>query len=509
MESRADLILYNALVLTGVPAVPPPRAVAVKGERILAVGSESELEGLRGPGTLAFDCGGGTLVPGFIDAHCHLLGYVQSLLSLDLSRTRSIAAIKEAIRRRAGEIPPGTWITGIGYHEFLLEEKRHPNRHDLDEAAPQHPVRLVHRSGHAQVFNSLGLSLLGVTIETPEPPGGLIDREPETGEPSGVLFNMGEFIRERLPPLGPEELERGLGLAQRQLLGWGVTSIQEASASNGPAQWEFFHRLTASGRFLCRITMMIGPGSVEEFASRGLRQGSGGPRLRLGPVKIVLEETTGELYPPPEELRSLILKARERGFGTAVHAVEEAALEAAVSAFEGLGTPAPGVSRIEHASLCPDGLASRIRRAGILVVTQPAFIYHNGDRYLDSVPGEKHGFLYPLGSFVRKGITVAAGSDAPVAPPCPLTGVYAAVTRRSEGGRTVAADQAVTPLEALYMYTRNAAVACLEDDKGAIEPGKLADLILLSRNPLEAAPDEIKDIKVEATFLGGRMVYEG
>lgn len=508
MAFRADLILYNATVITGMSSSPFHGAVAIKGGRILAVGREEELANLKGLGTQTFDCEGKALVPGFIDAHCHLLGYAQSLASIDLSKADSIEAIKHLVRQRAEETPPGTWVTGIGYHDFLLKEKRHPNRHDLDEAAPQHPVRLVHRSGHAQVFNSLGLKLLGVTIETPEPPGGFIDREPETGEPNGVLFNMGEFIRERLPPLDAEEMERVLTQAQKQLLGWGITTVYDASATNGVEQWELFKRLSESGRLLCRVGLMIGTQAIPDFAARGLAQGDGGERLRLGPVKIVLEETTGQLHPSPEELHSLILKASSKGFGVAIHAVEGNPLEIAVSVFEKLGAERPKILRIEHASLCPEALAHRIQKAGITIVAQPAFLHYNGDRYLDSIPHEMQRDLYPIARFLQKGITVAASSDAPVVPPHPLAGIYAAVTRKTVSGRTVAEQHAISPLEALRLYTSNAATACLENDKGTLERGKLADLVLLSSNPLEIPPDELKQVEVLATFLGGELVYE-
>jgi len=183
----ADLILYNAKVLTLNPQLPQVEAVAIKGERILALGSKGDMEPLLGVGTRALNCGGKTLIPGFIDAHCHILAYGQSLLSLNLSKLTSISEIKEAIYRQALTKPPGTWIVATGYDDFRLSEGRHPNRWDLDEVTPHHPVRLIHRSGHASVLNSLALSLVGITIETAEPPGGMIERDWETGEPNGIF----------------------------------------------------------------------------------------------------------------------------------------------------------------------------------------------------------------------------------------------------------------------------------------------------------------------------------
>ena len=209
----ADLVLTSANVITLDPDQPRAGLVAIKGDRILLVGSNEELVQVKGAKTRVIDCQGKTAIPGFNDAHCHVFSFIRKLLSLDLSpaAVSSIADIKAVIHRHAQQTPRGTWLVGTGYNEFYLTEKRHPTRRDIDEVAADHPVVLTHRSLHACVLNSLALSLAGITGETPEPPGALIDRDLETGEPNGILFEMLGHIREKvLPPLSEADIEKGI-----------------------------------------------------------------------------------------------------------------------------------------------------------------------------------------------------------------------------------------------------------------------------------------------------------
>ena len=209
----ADLILKNAKVITMDPGQPAAELVAIKGDRISLVAGNEELASVKGAGTRIIDCQGKTVVPGFDDAHCHIFSSIRKLLSIDLSPSSvgSIGDIKAAIRFRARNTPRGKWLTGTGYNEFYLAEKRHPKRGDIDEVAPNHPVVLAHRSLHACVLNSLALSLAGITRETPEPPGGRIDRDLNTGEPSGLLFEMLGYIRRKvLTPLSEKEMGKGM-----------------------------------------------------------------------------------------------------------------------------------------------------------------------------------------------------------------------------------------------------------------------------------------------------------
>jgi len=510
----ADLVLYNANVLTMAPQQPRAELVAVSAGGIIRVGPNDDLD-LLGGRPKRIDCEGRTVIPGFNDAHAHILSYASSLLSVDCSPASvvSIPDIQENIRQQVERTPRGTWIRASGYNEFYLAEHRHPTRHDLDRAAPHHPVKLSHRSLHACVLNSLALSLAGISIETPDPPGGLIDRELETGEPSGILFGMNSSINEQvMPPLGEEELRQGIKLANKDFISCGITSVQDATVRNGFEQWQTFLRMKEKGELVPRITMMFGHHALADLEERGLGPGYGDTGLRLGAVKLTLDETSGQLNPSQEELNEAVLMAHRGVFQVAIHAVEEGTVEAAANALEYCLHISPKVDhrhRVEHCSVCPPPLLRRLRDIGAVVVTQPAFIYYSGERYLQEVPDTRLPWLYRMSSFLEGGLRLAGSSDCPVVPCKPLVGVYAAVNRRAENGQVLSPEEAVTPEEALQIYTAGGAYASFEEGlKGSIEVGKLADLVVLSADPIAVAPEAMKGIEVERTIVGGQVVWE-
>jgi predicted amidohydrolase YtcJ len=470
---------------------------------------------VRGAKTRVIDCRGKTVVPGFNDAHCHIYGFLRKLGSIDLSppSVKSIADIKVAIVRRAQATPSGHWITGSDYNEFYLAEKRHPNRRDLDEAAPDHPVALVHRSLHACVLNSLGLEMAGITSDTPEPPGAVIERELDTGRPSGLLFEMVGYIRGQvLPPLSDEELAERVAQASRHYLSLGITSLQEASANNDYARWQLLKGLKDSGKLASRLSMMLCFDALAQFKEADLAFGGGDERLRLGGVKILVTETTGRPQPPPEELNRQALESHRAGFQLAIHCIEPDTVAAAISALEYVGgqsSLAGRRHRLEHCSECPPELLERLKKLKAMIVTQPPFIYQSGERYLATVPPERQRWLYRIKSFLDSGLKVAGSSDSPIAPDSPLLGIYAAVTRQAETGQVLLPEEAISAGQALAMYTVNAAYASFEEDiKGVIAPGKLADMVVLSADPLKAPLERLKDIEVEMTILDGRVVWE-
>jgi len=512
LNSKADLILCNANVLTLNRRRPRAESVAVKRDKIVWVGRNADIELFTGK---RIDCGGKTVVPGFNDAHIHVMAYASNLLSIDCSpaSVASIPDIQEKIGRAVQHAPRGTWIKGAGYNEFYLAEHRHPNRHDLDRVAPNHPVKLTHRSLHACVLNSLGLVLAGISVETPDPPGGLIDRELGTGEPSGLLFGMNSYLNEKvIPPLSEKELRRGVKLANRSLLSSGITSVQDATVRNSFEQWGTFRKFKKSGELVPRISMMFGLHALDDLKGRGLNYGYGDNGLRLGAVKFTLDETRGRLNPCQEELNEGVLRAHQAGFQVAIHAVEEMTVRAAAIALENClrrSRKADRRHRVEHCSVCPPPLLRRLKAIKALVVTQPAFIYYSGERYLSDVPEAQLPWLYRTGSFLKSGLKPTASSDCPVVPCNPLVGIYAAVTRRAESGQVLSPKEASSAEEALRMYTLAGAYASFEERlKGSIEVGKLADMVLLSADPTGVAPEEIKDIQVEKTILGGEVVWE-
>ncbi len=511
----SDLILLNANVITMDEATPRARAVSLRDGLVVEVARDGRLSIPMGGGVRRIDCEGRTVLPGFIDAHCHVASFAGSLVTLDLSDKRDVASISDLQARLgafASSVPAGRWIRGKGYNEFHLAEGRHPSRKDLDAAIPDRPVKLTHRSGHAHVLNTVGLKAAGITAETGDPPGGIIERDLETGEPTGLLFGMAGYLHDKVPPMDDSELDKGLRLAGEKLFSYGVTSVQDASSYNGSRQWERFVDWCGRGAFKPRVTMMRG---TEDFiALHGESRTADGRlkgRLASGGVKIIVERTTGTINPDQEALNALVAAIHEAGQQALIHAVEEETVEAACTAIEDALRKDPRQDhrhRIEHCSLCPPGLVERIRALEITVVSQPPFVRYSGDRYLATVPGDAQEYLYPFGALSRAGVALAGSSDCPVADPDPLVGIYAAVTRRTAGGRVLGPGEGISPPEAIRMYTIGAARAAREEGtKGSISPGKVADLVVLGGDPLAEGGARIGEIKVEMTILGGEVVW--
>jgi len=495
------------------PAIPYAELVAVNGRFIAAVGGSEMLGGLKRKEIRIVDCGGKTLVPGFIDAHCHVQAYAESLISLNVSPPegiRSISDIQDAVRRFCDHIPAGEWVRGKGYNEFHLNEKRHPDRWDLDAAAPGHPLKLSHRSGHAHVLNSLALRETGIDEYTEDPPGGMIERDLVTGKPTGLLYGMHRFLSGRIPSIEESELERGVRLADTRLLSCGITSVQDASFSNGPKQWSRFESWKERGLFRPRVAMMLGR---EAFSATDLSLYDSvlsEADLRLGSIKIMADRVTGTMRPSPGELGGIVASIHRAGFQAAIHALEEPVIESAVSAIEyavrSRYRPDPR-HRIEHCSVCRSDLLKRLAQTGGMVVTQPAFIHYEGDRYLMTVPDGELDRFYPFDAMFECGLHAAAGSDAPVVNPNPMSGIGAAITRRSRAG-TLLPRPGVTRMQAMGMYTLHAAEANFEEKiKGSITPGKLADFVLLDEDPAAVPEERIRDIRVIMTVLDGSIVW--
>jgi predicted amidohydrolase YtcJ len=506
------MALFNAHVVAIDPATPKAEMIVVEGNRILFVGNNKDIGDWKQAGCEMIDCKGMTLIPGFIDAHCHLFAYAESLVSLKLSPDAlvfSISDMQRLIHEDCQNKPPGTLIRGKGYNEFYLLEKRHPSRWDLDTIAPLHPVKLTHRSGHAHVLNSLALREAGISAETGDPPGGLIERDLETGEPTGLLFGMGRYLTERMAFLKDSELERGMKLANDKILSCGITSIQDASPANDLARWNRLDSWIMNGVLKPRISMMVG---FERYSESGLfRCNACAENLKLGGVKIIADQITGSLHPDQKELNEMLDSINQAELQAAIHAIEEPVIEAACNAIEHALTLHPRQDhrhRIEHCSNCSPRLLRKLQKASVSIVTQPSFVYYSGDRYLATVAEEIRENLYPIGSMHRNGLRIGFSSDFPIVDPNPLVGIQAAVIRKSEGGADVSSRESIGLFDALSMYTMGAASANFEEGiKGSLTPGKLADIVALNENPFDKNPEDLTDIRAMMTIVGGRIVW--
>jgi len=511
-----NILIVNAEMITCDPGNPMASWAAVMDGKFSAVGRGEDWKNLfSNEKSTIIDCDHKIVVPGFIDAHFHIASFIKSILNLDFSpgnNVTSIEDIQNLIKKYSVSIPTNKWILGTGYNEFYLSEKRHPNKRDLDIAAPDHPVMVVHRSTHARVFNSLGLKFVGICNETGDPDGGIIDRDLQTGEPTGIVFGVVDFLADRIPSPSRSELERAAGEANRRLVSVGLTCVQDATSRNDVNQWKSFESLKETGVLQPRINMMLSYSSFLK-SERPFVSGAVDPnRLRSGAVKILLTNTSGRLHPSQPELNEMVATIHGKDGQVAIHAIEEDEIEAAYKAIRRALKKKPKTGhrhRIEHCSVCPPELAKRLASQQILVVTQPSFLYYNGERYLKTVPENQFRHLYPLKTLLSHQILSAGSSDCPIVPPSPLAGIYAAVTRMDEKGNILVEQEKIPFKEALGMYTFSAAYAMFsEASLGSISCGKQADLAVLSMDSSRLMEDGLRNLQVGVTMIGGNIVWD-
>ncbi|HXV61793.1 MAG TPA: amidohydrolase [Vicinamibacteria bacterium] len=517
-----DSFFFNGKLLTQDENRPTAEALAVKGGRIHAVGSRDELEGLVGPETVRLDLEGGTLLPGFNDSHVHVWKIGQLLTSiLDLRSIGSLPELAAMLRRRDRELSPGQWLLGRGYNEARLSEGRQPTRRDLDEAVSRRPIALTRTCGHMLVASSRGLEIAGVTRDTSDPPGGTIVRD-ASGEPTGLLQEtaMG-FVKAVLPEPTPAEYAEMIRAAQAGQLSKGITSATEAGAY--PDLVSAYRELERAGELRLRANVMAMRLADEEVKPLPLPERFVSDFLRVDSVKLFAdgglsgataalrgtyrhEPTHGLLRARTDELLALALEAQEAGLRVCCHAIGDAAIDTVLDAYERLGRPG---HRVEHFGLPDDSQIARARRLGVAVAPQSVFIHDLGPNFRRYLGEEYLNRLYPIRSMLRAGLVVALGSDAPVVPDDnPLLGIRAAVTRRDVEGTIIAPQESITAKEGIDAYTMGSAKASGDaSDRGSLEPGKWADLVLLDRDPLETPPEELADLRVLATFVGGEERY--
>ena len=510
----ADLLLYGGRVLTFDSNRPEAQAVAIAAGRILAVGAEEELRSFVSPKTQTLACAGRTVLPGFIDPHLHLFAWASRYCGADLSAARSIAEIRSQLQARLSTLGSQDWLRGYGYDEFFLDEKRHPNRHDLDAIATDRPVILRHRTGHAAVLNSAALRQTGIHAQFTPPGGGTIARDAR-GEPTGVVYELESFLRTALPPLPLQAFQAGLQQVNHALLRHGVCAFHDASAGNTLETIERFSALRANGIIRPRATVMVGIEAFSQASQTDLAAGKQADRqaaqVRPGSIKIMLHESRGGLYPPLDDLAEMVWQVHRHGFQVAIHAVEEAPVCAALAAIQQAQERLPRRDhrhRIEHCALCPPPLLNTLAETGGAVVMQPGFIHFYGDKYAAEVDPAIHAWLYRAKSFRDHGIPVVGSSDCPIAPQAPLVAMQAAVTRQSHTGRALNPAERLSCLEAIGLFTHAAAWVGFEENQvGSIIPGRRADMIILDSDVTRLPSEAISRARVQTTIIDGRIVY--
>jgi predicted amidohydrolase YtcJ len=501
-------------------------AAAVAGGRILAVGSDADIRALAGPGTREVALRGRSLLPGFIDAHCHLTGLGMAMASIDCKGPgmQSIEALQKAVYERAATQLPGTWIRGRGYDQTRLREGRHPNRDDWDAVAPNHPVIFTRTCGHIASVNSQGLALSRITDQTPDPPGGQYDRD--GGHNLGVAYETAQTRLQMAALPTAEEFSAALLRANDAYLAAGGL----VGPAFGPCQ-----DLVEAGRLKLRIYAFATVNSLHHpvmgVLGAGMRTGLGDERLRLGAFKVMTDGSSsgptaatrepytsnaqdcGILYWDQQGLDDLISRAHRQGFQCTVHAVGDRAIEQTLNAMASAQRELPRQGlrhRIEHCAICPPDLLERVRTQHIVPAMQPAFFWEFGDGYIHNYGRHRADTMFPVKSLTAAGVPVAGSSDAPVTHYVPLFGIEHALTRKTMAGDVCGPDERVDLTTAIRMHTINGAFASFEEGfKGSLEVGKAADLVLLAEDLSRVPVERLRDVGVVMTVVGGEVVYEG
>jgi len=532
---NADCVLIGK-VRTLDPARPSAEALAISGGKISYVGNTDEARRSAAPGAEVVDLGERVIMPGFVESHSHPIYYGRYLEEVDCRYARSLGDIVEALGDRARDTPPGGWVVGNGYDHTLLEESRHPTRRELDKASSEHPVLLRNITGHSMVVNSEVLRISGITSKTPDPEGGHIGRG-EGGEPDGIFWEWAQrLVQTHLPEVHTDDMLRYLRNASGKYLEAGVTSVVDAAIgfNYGMRDAEVYAKVADEGGLPLRYGAAI---MYEEW--RELRDGAG-PGLEwpgdpdgVRPVAVkffqdgsiqietaaLREPYFGESEPadhhliwPQEELDAMVADAHSSGWQIWTHGNGDAAIGSILDAYQRALRDNPRTDhrhRVEHCQTAGEDQLDRMSELGVTASFFAPHVWHWGDRHRDIFLGpERAARIDPLASAARRGMRFGLHNDSPVTPISPLLSVGTAVSRLTSGGQVLGPGQAVTVDEALRSMTLDAAYLAFEENrKGTLEEGKLGDVVVLESDPHEVAPEEIKDIPVVMTIVGGEVAY--
>lgn len=530
----ADLVFRNGTVWTGVPGAPRAGAVAVRGDRILRVGDGNAVASLIGPRTRIVDLRGGLLLPGFIDAHTHFLAGGLSLRSVRLRDARTPAEFAARIAAKARELGPGAWVLDGEWDHEMFDPPELPRRDWIDALTPENPVCVSRLDGHMVLANSAALRAAGITRETPVPPGGEIPRDPETGELTGILKDAAADLVFRVaPPPSAADKRTAAELALRRAAEHGVTSVHEMADAGS---LEAFAELRRENRLTARLAVYIPVTDIDAVDRLRPAFPAGDPWLKLAGLKGFADgslgsatacffepyddapETAGLLHGqmfPDGIMAQRVLAADRAGLQVAIHAIGDRANALLLDIYERVGRengPRDRRFRIEHAQhLRPEDIA-RFGRLGVIASVQPYHLADDGRWAERKIGARRARTTYAFRSLLAGGAVLAGGSDWTVAPLDPLLGIRAAVTRATLDGRRPGGwvpEEKLTVEEAVRAFTSGGAYAeFAEAEKGTVEEGKLADLVVIDRDIFRISPAEIGEARIVLTVCGGRIVFE-
>jgi predicted amidohydrolase YtcJ len=543
--SKADVIFVHANIYTGVPSNPQfssilrEEAIAVRGDRIQAVGKNVDIQKLKGPQTQVIDLGGHFVMPGFNDAHLHLADAGFQKLNVDLNGVKTLDEFRERLLAKVEKARPGEWILGGGWDETTWPVKSLPSRWDLDEVSGGHPVFLDRVDGHLAVANTRALQLANITIASRDPEGGQIDRD-ANGQPTGILRDTAQqAVSVVLPQPTHEKRRQAIETALADLAEQGVTSAQDYSPDW--QNFQIYEELEKEGKLTARISEWLPfDESVEELQKKRDSHPQSDLMLHTGMLKGFMDGSLGghtaalfEPYAddpknsglPRYEADKLNDMAKERvlaGFQLGFHAIGDKGIQMALDAFaeaekaareQKVKAPNGGDDfrlRVEHAQVTTPAQIARFKELKVIASMQPSHVLTDMRWAQDRLGPKRAATSYAWSSFLNKGVTVAFGTDYPVEPVTPFRGLYAAVTRKSENGKQeYFPAQKLTMDQAIAAYTTGSAFAEFEEkEKGKLVPGMLADFVVLDHDVTAAPPEKVIATRVVRTVMGGKTVYE-
>lgn len=530
----ADLVLIHGRIYTGVHTGSRANfveAVAIHSGKVIATGSDAEIIKYKSRGTQIIDLGGHFAMPGFNDAHTHLAEGGQSKLAVELTGTKSLAEMEARIEAAAKRAEPGQWLLGRGWDHTLWSKVVLPTRQDLDKVTGGHPAFFDRVDGHIAIANTAALEAAGVTRDTPDPQGGKFDHGAR-GELTGIVREEAKgAITKKIPPPTPATRRKGIELALADAASWGITSAQDYS---GWEDFEVYEQLEQQDKLPLRITEWLTFNDpVKELKDHRSHHAATDPMLHTGMLKGFMDGSLGSgtaamlapytdnpkdrgiPYYKPEQLNPMAAERVAAGFQLGFHAIGDAGVHTALDAFE-YAKKQTGKQdadlrfRIEHSQVVAPEDFARYKQIGVIASMQPNHLLTDMNWAEKRLGPERAKHSYAWREFLQNGVPLAFGTDYPVEPITPFRGVYAAVTRRNEAGdKTYPGDQTISIWDAIDAYTAGSAYAeFAEKNKGTLEPGKYADIVVVDRDITAVAPHDILGTKVLRTIVGGNTTYE-